>query len=72
MSDDADDSAHGGDGGDDTDHPERLDQCKLPRCPRCGTPIAQRTMIGPGEAVAGPCGCRVAPNVGTRSDSDPD
>ncbi|ELZ04905.1 hypothetical protein [Natrialba asiatica] len=42
----------------------------LPRCPRCDRPIAQTTMIGPGEAVAGPCGCRVAPNVGKRSDSD--
>ncbi|WP_241434693.1 hypothetical protein [Natrialba asiatica] len=53
--------------GDTTDSPETL---SLPRCPRCNTPIVQRTMIGPGEAIAGPCGCRVAPRVGTRSQSD--
>ncbi|ELZ02628.1 hypothetical protein [Natrialba asiatica] len=52
-----------------TDEPETV---SLPRCPRCGTPIAQRTMIGPGEAVAGPCGCRVAPPDPNRSDSNSD
>nr|WP_049915484.1 hypothetical protein [Natrialba taiwanensis] len=56
------------DPGDTTDGPET----PFPRCPRCNTPIVQRTMIGPGEAIAGPCGCRVAPRVGTRSQSDSD
>ncbi|WP_323171864.1 hypothetical protein [Natrialba sp. PRR66] len=56
------------DPGDTTDGSES----PFPRCPRCNTPIVQRTMIGPGEAIAGPCGCRVAPRVGTRSQSDSD
>nr|WP_241433788.1 hypothetical protein [Natrialba aegyptia] len=56
------------DPGDTTDGSET----PFPRCPRCNTPIVQRTMIGPGEAIAGPCGCRVAPRVGTRSQSDSD
>ncbi|WP_323171917.1 hypothetical protein [Natrialba sp. PRR66] len=42
----------------------------FPRCPRCNTPIVRRTMIGPGEAIAGPCGCRVAPVVETKSEPD--
>ncbi|ELY87201.1 hypothetical protein [Natrialba taiwanensis] len=46
------------------------DDGTFPRCPRCNTPIVRRTMIGPGEAVAGPCGCRVAPVVETKSEPD--
>ncbi|ELZ03381.1 hypothetical protein [Natrialba asiatica] len=38
------------------------------RCPRCDTPILRTTVIGPTEAIAGPCGCRVAPPVPDRSD----
>ncbi|WP_049922898.1 hypothetical protein [Halopiger djelfimassiliensis] len=33
----------------------------LPACPRCGQPVANVSVIGPIDAVAGPCGCRVAP-----------
>ncbi|ELZ03243.1 hypothetical protein [Natrialba aegyptia] len=50
-----------------TDDPETV---SLPRCPHCGTPITQTSMIGPGEAIAGPCGCRVAPPDPDRSGSD--
>lgn len=78
MSDDGDSDADDGDSATDTGQSGRLDQCDLSRCPRCGTPIAQKTMIGPGEAIAGPCGCRVAPTVpnsesepGTDSDTTP-
>ncbi|WP_323174460.1 hypothetical protein [Natrialba sp. PRR66] len=70
MSDDADNTVDGSDGGDDPGQSDRFDQCTLPRCPRCGTPIARKTMIGPGEAIAGPCGCRVAP-PDPSPDSDP-
>ncbi|ELZ11520.1 hypothetical protein [Natrialba aegyptia] len=53
-----------------TDTADEPANSSLPQCPRCDRPIAQTTMIGPGEAVAGPCGCRVAPPVPDRSDSD--
>ncbi|WP_154660459.1 hypothetical protein [Halopiger goleimassiliensis] len=39
----------------------------LARCPRCDRPVATVTMVGPTEAVAGPCGCRVAPGSVTSS-----
>ncbi|ELZ10282.1 hypothetical protein [Natrialba aegyptia] len=67
MSDNADADGDTGSSANDTDHPSRSEPFEPPRCPRCGTPIAQKTMIGPGEAIAGPCGCRVAP-----PDPDPD
>ncbi|OIB57278.1 hypothetical protein [Natrialba sp. SSL1] len=42
----------------------------LPNCPRCTRPVARTTMIGPTDAVAGPCGCRVAPGFSKRGQSD--
>ncbi|MCW8171921.1 hypothetical protein D8S78_00780 [Natrialba swarupiae] len=41
----------------------------LSPCPVCGTPIVRRTIVGPTEAVADPCGCRVTPNSPTRGRS---
>ncbi|RQH01011.1 hypothetical protein [Natrarchaeobius oligotrophus] len=32
-------------------------------CPHCGRPVARVSVVGPLEAVAGPCGCRVAPDL---------
>ncbi|ELZ01710.1 hypothetical protein [Natrialba asiatica] len=69
MINDANDTADSGNE-DDTGHPDRLAQCELPRCPRCDRPVAQTTMLGPGEAVASPCGCRVAPPDPDRPGSD--
>ncbi|ELZ00968.1 hypothetical protein [Natrialba asiatica] len=73
MSDDAGTDSDTDSSANDADHPSRSEPFEPPRCPRCGTPIAQKTMIGPGEAIAGPCGCRVAPPDPDRtpnSDSD--
>ncbi|WP_195892535.1 hypothetical protein [Halopiger goleimassiliensis] len=39
----------------------------LSSCPRCDRPVATVTVVGPGEAVAAPCGCRVAPGTITAS-----
>ncbi|ELY85543.1 hypothetical protein [Natrialba taiwanensis] len=75
MSDDADADGDTDSSANDTDQPSRSEPFELPRCPRCGTPIAQKTMIGPGEAIAGPCGCRVAPpdpDPGPDPSSEPD
>ncbi|MEY7849781.1 hypothetical protein AB7C87_11365 [Natrarchaeobius sp. A-rgal3] len=43
----------------------RLEDTSLRPCPKCGRPIARRTIIGPTEAIAGPCGCRVTPKLPT-------
>ncbi|WP_049923725.1 hypothetical protein [Halopiger djelfimassiliensis] len=50
---------------------ESSDESSVPECPRCGTPVATVSVIGPIDAVAGPCGCRVAPgSVMNRDDGD--
>ncbi|ELY96998.1 hypothetical protein C482_14544 [Natrialba chahannaoensis JCM 10990] len=50
-----------------TEHTDTDDQTNTnhePRpCPRCNTPIRRTTIIGPTDAVAGPCGCRIAPPI---------
>ncbi|SEV87946.1 hypothetical protein [Natrinema salifodinae] len=30
-----------------------------PDCPNCGQPVGIVTVIGPTDAIAAPCGCRV-------------
>ncbi|OIB56664.1 hypothetical protein [Natrialba sp. SSL1] len=42
---------------------------ELTPCPRCDTPVTRTTVIGPTDAIAGPCGCRVAPGI-TKRDRD--
>lgn len=37
------------------------DGSSRPECPRCGGPVVSVTVFGPTDAVAAPCGCRVAP-----------
>ncbi|OIB57036.1 hypothetical protein [Natrialba sp. SSL1] len=50
-----------------TDHTDTDDQTttnyEFRPCPRCNTPIRRTTIIGPTDAVAGPCGCRIAPPI---------
>ncbi|ELY88722.1 hypothetical protein C483_15342 [Natrialba hulunbeirensis JCM 10989] len=41
-----------------TDPPDTLTPC-----PRCQTPVTTVSAIGPTDAIAGPCGCRVAPGL---------
>ncbi|TYT63764.1 hypothetical protein [Natrialba swarupiae] len=50
------------------------EETSLSPCPVCGTPIVRRTIVGPTEAVADPCGCRVTPKLpDSRSEpSDPE
>ncbi|WP_323172263.1 hypothetical protein [Natrialba sp. PRR66] len=54
--------------GDAHENPDRETDHEFRTCPRCGEPITRTTMIGPTDAVAGPCGCRVAPPVPEQSD----
>ncbi|ELZ03482.1 hypothetical protein [Natrialba asiatica] len=54
--------------GDEHDNSDSAADHEFRTCPRCGEPITRTTMIGPTDAVAGPCGCRVAPPVPDRSD----
>ncbi|WP_323171528.1 hypothetical protein [Natrialba sp. PRR66] len=49
--------------GDAHENPDRETDHEFRTCPRCGEPITRTTVIGPTDAVAGPCGCRVAPPV---------
>ncbi|WP_222917129.1 hypothetical protein [Natrinema sp. SYSU A 869] len=37
------------------------DSSVLPDCPSCGEPIITTTVVGPMDAYAAPCGCRVSP-----------
>ncbi|OIB58709.1 hypothetical protein [Natrialba sp. SSL1] len=45
----------------DVDPPETLTPC-----PRCRRPVTTVSAIGPTDAIAGPCGCRVAPGLLSR------
>ncbi|ELZ00467.1 hypothetical protein [Natrialba asiatica] len=54
--------------GDEHENPDSAADSEFRTCPRCGEPITRTTMIGPTDAVAGPCGCRVAPPVPEQSD----
>lgn len=38
------------------------DDLDLPECPVCGEPVLEKTVIGPTEAVLGPCGHHVDPS----------
>lgn len=39
------------------------DASSFPRCVSCGMPVTMVTVTDPLEAVASPCGCRIAPGV---------
>ncbi|RQG95065.1 hypothetical protein [Natrarchaeobius chitinivorans] len=46
--------------GDSIPNPE---ESSLRPCPICGYPIARTTIVGPTDAIAGPCGCHIAPPI---------
>ncbi|OIB56040.1 hypothetical protein [Natrialba sp. SSL1] len=51
----------------DADYTPDPDTTSLPNCPRCDHPVARTSIIGPTDAIAGPCGCRVAPRFARRA-----
>ncbi|ADD04476.1 uncharacterized protein Nmag_0892 [Natrialba magadii ATCC 43099] len=51
----------------DPDYTPDPDTTSLPNCPRCDHPVTRTSMTSPTEAIAGPCGCRVAPGFARRA-----
>ncbi|NGM67873.1 hypothetical protein G6M89_02410 [Natronolimnobius sp. AArcel1] len=51
-----------------TDGDNSDDASALGTCPACGNPMAMTVVLGPGDAYANPCGCRIIPDSSRASD----